>query len=67
MYEEGPNVPGRTPASTLPQIRLNDIQFRLELLERTVNRIADELEQFSGLLAQHNADAKRQREAWDGR
>ena len=47
----------------LPRLRLAELEFRLEILEAAVNRLTDELE----LLATKTDDARRQREAWDGK
>jgi len=65
----------------LPAVRLNDIQFRLELLERTMNHICDDIERWreatqladkrlADLVELHNSvkgQVQRQRDAWDGR
>jgi len=43
----------------IPRMRLAELQFRLELLEAAVNRIADWLDA--------EDEKRRRREAWDGR
>lgn len=56
-----------TTDPTVPAVRLNDIQFRLELLERFVNRIADDIEAMRAMQQVYDDEAKRQRDAWDGK
>lgn len=56
-----------TTDTTVPAVRLNDIQFRLELLERFVNRIADDIEAMRAMQRAYDDEAKRQRDAWDGK
>lgn len=48
---------------SMPRLRLAELEFRIEVLEAAVTRLTDELE----LLATKADDARRQREAWDGR
>lgn len=47
----------------MPKLRLAELEFRIEVLEAAVNRLADEIE----LLTARKDEAARQREAWDGR
>jgi len=52
----------------LPAARLGDIQFRLELLERFANRIADDIEELRAALRTLDIEAlRRARDAWDGK
>ena len=48
---------------SMPRLRLAELEFRLEVLEAAVNRLTEELE----LLAIKADEARRQREAWDGK
>ena len=48
---------------SMPRLRLAELEFRLEVLEAAVNRLTEELE----LLAIKADDARRQRDAWDGK
>lgn len=48
---------------TMPRLRLAELEFRIECLESAVNRLTDEIE----VLSARKDEAKREREAWDGR